>query len=309
MTAYGGGFWLMGIPVAVTADDPALLRATLGAYAGSSSAPPSEPAGGTAAAGDEPPLRLHLFLATEIGSWDEAALRVRVDEPRLTLSGAASGWADAARSEARCTVPPSLLGDPQRLAAEVLDTLLLFVVTRRGRVPVHASGVVAGGTAAVMAGPSGTGKSTLALAAHRAGLPVLSDDTVYVQPGPPLRVWGLPRPIHVYPHDAADHGGGAMRLRSGRWKRAVPLPAAPPPAARAALFLLERGDRAALHPVGAETAVERMMALLEPGFDDFRRELPGVVRALAAGGAWRLTLSADPADAVRLVQRALDGAP
>lgn len=307
MTLHRGGFWLMDIPVTVTADTPALLHAALGAYAEPSS--PGDSGRGAGARGHgEPPLHLHLFLATDISSRGDAALDVRVAEPRLILAGAASGRADAARSEASCTVPPPLLDEPQRLA-EVLDTLLLFIVTRRGRVPVHASGVVAGDTAAVLAGPSGTGKSTLALAAHRAGLPVLSDDTVYVQMAPRPRVWGFPRPIHVFPHDAPADEDGAMRLRSGRWKRAVPLPAAPPPAARAALFLLEPGDEVALHPVDADTAVERMMALLEPGFDDFRRELPGVVRALCDGGAWRLTLSADPADAVRLVRQTLERAP
>ncbi|HET7460044.1 MAG TPA: hypothetical protein VFJ82_02305 [Longimicrobium sp.] len=304
MTLRGDGFWLMGIPVTVTADDPALLAAALAGYGGP--AGPSASPGAGAEAGGEPPLHLHLFLATDIVRRDEIPLDIRVEGERISLlGGGASGWADAARGEARCVVAPALLADPARLAAEVLDTLLLFVATRRGRVPVHASGVVAGGTAAVLAGPSGTGKSTLALAAHRAGLPVLSDDTVYVQTAPGLRVWGLPRPIHVFPHDAPGGEDGAMRLRSGRWKRAVALPAAPSPAGRAALFLLERGGRAALHPVETETAVERMTALLEPGFDHFRRELPGVVRALSAGGAWRLTLSADPADAVRLIRETL----
>jgi len=304
MTQCGGGFRLMGIPVAVTADDPALLQAALAAYAGSA-APPTTLAG----EGGEPPLHLHLFLATDIVR-RELPLDIRVEGPRISLVGdGVSGWADVSRGHARCVAAPWVLDDPQRFAAEVLDTLLLFVATRRGRVPVHASGVVAGGTAAVLAGPSGTGKSTLALAAHRAGLPVLSDDTVYVQREPGFRVWGLPRPIHVFPDDAPRDGDGAMRLRSGRWKRAVPLPAAPPPVERAALFLLERGGRVALQAIDTETAVERMLALLEPGFDDFRRELPGVVRALAAGGAWRLTLSAHPADAVRLVRRALERAP
>jgi hypothetical protein len=79
-------------------------------------------------------------------------------------------------------------------------------------------------------------------------------------------------------------------------------------AGRAALFLLERGDRAALHPISPDQAVERMMALLEPGFDHFREQLPAAIRAVAAGGAWRLTLSADPAEALRLLRDTLDPA-
>jgi hypothetical protein len=70
-------------------------------------------------------------------------------------------------------------------------------------------------------------------------------------------------------------------------------------AERAAICLLERGDRVALHQIDAEDAVAHMAARVEPGFDHFRDALPAAVRALAAGGAWRLTLSADPGETPR----------
>jgi hypothetical protein len=289
---------LMGVAVSFEADDAGLLRAAVAGYPPPSDAPIRD---------DAPPLRLRLALAPPSPeSLDGAeAVAARVDGRRLALSGGGvTGHADADRREARCAVPRALAADPARLVAEVLDTLLLFLVTRSGRIPVHASGIVAGGTAAVLAGASGSGKSTLALAAQRAGLRVLSDDTVYVRPGPPPLLWGLPRPIHVYPADAGA-GEGAMRLRSGRWKRAVPVSPDPTPAGRAALFLLERGERVSLEPVDPATAVERMVAMLEPGFDHFRDALPAAVHALAAAGAWRLTLSADPAAAVAAIHRAI----
>lgn len=291
----------MGIPVLIEADDPALLQAALAAYAA-----------WPAVSGDaSPSLRLRLGLAPGVPGMadrgDEETLDVRVVGARLEMGGrGVRGGADAARGEGWCAVPPALAADPQRLAADVLDTLLLFLLTRAGRVPLHASGVVVGGTAAVLAGPSGSGKSTLALAALGAGLPVLSDDTVYVQLRPRLRVWGFPRPIHVFPEDAPAGAGGGLRLRSGRLKTAVPLPPAGPLVAdRAALFLLQRGDRAALGPISVDEAVDGMTALLEPGFDHFREQLPAAVRALAAGGAWRLTLSARPAEALRLLRDTL----
>jgi hypothetical protein len=70
-------------------------------------------------------------------------------------------------------------------------------------------------------------------------------------------------------------------------------------AERAAICLLERGDRVALHQIDAEDAVAHMAARVEPGFDHFRDALPAAVGALAAGGTWRLTLSADPGEAIR----------
>ncbi|HET6765335.1 MAG TPA: hypothetical protein VFH27_16730 [Longimicrobiaceae bacterium] len=292
---------LLGIPVVLTADDAALLDAAASAYAAWRDCD---------AGGDEPPI--HVALRSGPAAAGSAPLEVRVHEPRLTIRGAGvDGEADALLRRARCTVPPELADDPARLAAEVLDTLALFLLTRAGRIPIHAAGVVIDGVAVVLAGPSGTGKSTLALTASRAGWPVLSDDTVYVQLAPVFRVWGFPRPIHVFPADAGRDApaDGAMRLRSGRWKAAIPLtgPPAGLAADRAVLCLLERGDAIALHPVAAEDAVRRMDAMLEPGFDDFRSALPAAVRALAGAGAWRLTLSTVPGEALAALEAAVRG--
>jgi len=189
----------------------------------------------------------------------------------------------------------------------VVDPLLLFLLTRAGRVPVHAAGVCVGETAVVLAGASGSGKSTLAHAALRAGLGVLSDDTVFVEREPALRVWGYPRPIHLLPESAEAAGvDGEPRLRGGRWKLAVPSASAgpaPTSASRAVLCLLERGEAVSLRSIPPEEAVAALVGALEPGFDHFRDGIPDVARALAAGGAWRLTLSADPEEAVAAILR------
>jgi hypothetical protein len=280
---------LMGIPTRFEADRPELLDAALAACA---AWPRPDGAGSDAG--------IRIALRSGSGEGAGGAPTVRVAGGRLVLEGpGVRGEADAARREAVCTVPPELAGNPGRLAAEVVDTLALFLLTRAGRVPLHAAGVMLGDTAVVLAGRSGTGKSTLALAALRAGLRVLSDDAVYVQLEPRLRVWGFPRPIHLLPDAEADPGG-VLRLRGGRWKVAVPPGewAGEPVAERAVLCLLERGRAVALEPMGPDAAVEEVTASLEPGFDHFRGEVPAVARALAAGGAWRLTLSPDPAEAV-----------
>ncbi|MBV9775156.1 MAG: hypothetical protein JO040_14480 [Gemmatimonadetes bacterium] len=280
---------ILGIRVRLEADDMALLEAAL---AGFGAWPRIERA--------DDPGAVRIRLRSGSGGAGEEAPSVEVAGNRLVLAGpGVAGGADAERREAWCSVAPELATDPARLAAEVLDTLALFLLTRVGRVPVHAAGVLMGGTAVVLAGRSGSGKSTLALTALRAGCRVLSDDTVYVQTEPRFRVWGFPRPIHVFPEQG--EGGGVLRLRAGRWKVALsPGDEWPgePVAERAMLCLLERGERVALRRIGADEAVAAMTASLESGFDHFRGELPGAVGALAAGGAWRLTLSADPAEAL-----------
>jgi hypothetical protein len=282
---------IMGVHARLEADDPRLLRAALGGLA-------AWPV--TARGRASPVLRLRLSMGS---GPDGVAPEVRVEGSALRLEGpGTAGSADAGRGEGWCTVPPELASDPERLAAEVVDPLLLFLLTRAGRVPVHAAGVCVGDTAVVLAGASGSGKSTLAHAALRAGLGVLSDDTVFVQREPGLRVWGYPRPIHLLPESAAAAGvDGAPRLRGGRWKLAVPSAAsapAPTSASRAVLCLIARGDAVSLHPLPVEEAVAALAETLEPGFDHFRAAMPDVVRALAAGGAWRLTLSAEPGEAV-----------
>ena len=202
-------------------------------------------------------------------------------------------------------MPPRLAHDPAALRTEVLDTLLLFLLAHVDRTPLHAAGVMFGERLAVLAGPSGWGKSTLALAAAARGLQILSDDTLYIQLRPRTRLWGLRRPIHVFPRDAPRFTG-ATRLRGGKLKAVVPLPdqAGPLFADEAELVLLKRGEALALERVGPDVA-KAQLAHLDPGFDLFAEESAVAVAALAHDGAWRLTLSRDPGAAIDFLRERL----
>jgi hypothetical protein len=287
---------IMGVRVRIEADEERLLAAVLAGMAGW-----PEPEGGA----DLPGIHLGFSSGLARGSGPVEVI-VRGDTMRLQGKSVAGG-ADAGGGEGWCIVPPEMIDDPDRLAAEVADTLLLFLLTRAGRIPVHAAGVVIGETAVLLAGPSGSGKSTLAHTAAMAGLKILSDDSVYVQTEPELRVWGLPRPIHLLPQSAPAFTALApdeaiWRMRGGRWKIAMPASAPVPLSARrAALCILARGDAVSLQPLSGDEAVAEMLGSLEPGFDHFRAQLPAVTRALAAQGAWRLTLSSDPEEALRAI--------
>jgi hypothetical protein len=282
---------IMGRPVIVRAGEPVLLAVVAGAYADWRQAN----------AGAGPAIQLTLEAS------DEAVcgpVEIEVDGPRLRLTGGAEGGADAQTLTAFCKVPRELLEEPGRLAGEVIDTLLLFLLTRSGRIPLHAAGVMCQETALLLTGPSGAGKSTLSLAAMRRGLRILSDDTVYIQMLPRLRIWGLPRPVHVFPADAPGFTG-ETRLRAGKLKAAVPAPAwpGPPVAERAAVVLLERGERIALEPIEPQVAAAAL-SRLEPGFDLLARESAEAIAAVTAPGAWRLTLTRDPDAAIdALVER------
>ena len=243
-------------------------------------------------------------------TWDQdGVVDIRVEGSRLTLNGAGvAGWADAAAKWAHCLVPAHLAEDPDALAEQVLDTLLLFLIARTGRTPVHAAGVMIGDRAAVLAGSSGAGKSTLALTAMERGLRILSDDTLYIQLHPAFRAWGLPRPLHVFPETAPRFSRGT-RLRAGKLKAVAPL--APESVATrfaddAVLVVLDRGERLDLTPIAPEAALARL-GRLEPGFDLLGRESEAALAALAGRGAWRLALTRDPGAAIDLLCERLGG--
>ena len=284
-------FSLFGVPLAVRCNDVA-VRAALAGLCDADTVTREHGAG-----------RIALTLLVDPAMTGAAMTAPpHVDGPHLTIDGPGFATrADATRSRGWCRLSPGLCDDAARLREAVLEPLLLFLVARHGRAPLHAAGFVADGLALLLAGPSGAGKSCLTLAAQRAGFTPLSDDTVFVEAGPEPRVWGLPGPIHLFPDDApAD--GGAVRLRNGKLKQAVAIDGARAPrhADAALLCLLRFGDTVALAPLDPDEAM-RALAMLEPGFDLLGDEIAAAVAALVRRGAWSLTLSDRPDDAVALL--------
>lgn len=254
---------------------------------------------GPSEAGQQP-LQLRVRLDPKLVGDDEPDIVVDRGWVRLSGPGAVGAAAVDTRTAA-CAVSPALGRDPERLRETVLDPLVLSMLAHLDRTPIHASGLVAGGLAILACGPSGAGKSSLALAADEAGWPVLSDDTVYLQTEPRLRVWGIPRAAHLLPSDTAE--SGRMRIRNGKRKRVVGFRSTPPQtfcADRAVVCVLRFGRRAALQPITQAEALRRL-GKLEPGFDLFPRESRRAHELLTANGAWLLTLSANPAEAIEVL--------
>ena len=280
---------LFGIPLTVRSNDAVVLAV----LAGICDASPVRESGAR-------PLDLSLVVDPAlIGSLSSPP---RVDGMRMTIDGPSfAAQADAARGQGWCCVSPELRDDLDQLRDTALEPLLLFLVTRRGRTPLHAAAFVANDLALLLAGPSGAGKSCLTLAAHRAGFTPLSDDIVFVEAGSGSRVWGLPRPIHLFGHDAPE-SDQVVRLRNGKHKRPVPLGGerAPRHVDNAVLCVLRFGDAVALEPLDPVDAV-RAFIVLEPGFDLLAHEITDAVAALVRHGAWSLTLSDRPGEAIALL--------
>lgn len=232
---------------------------------------------------------------------------IRVDGPDVTIRGpGVVAHADLAEGAATCTVSSEYLLDPDALRQEVLKPLVLMLITRHDRTPLHASAFIVDGTAVLMAGRSGAGKSCLARAADALGFQVLSDDAVFIQLEPRLKVWGWPSAAHLLPHDAAG-AAGPLRDRNGKVKRVVPLRSASDTAIaceQAVLCVLSRGVEASLAPI-SEPEVNRRLWPLDEGFDLLPAPTARVIAALSVRGAWDLRLSDDPHDAIRLLASSL----
>ena len=108
---------------------------------------------------------------------------------RCELPGALLVTIDFARAHVAARIAPnlSLLLSKKSssslssfLARTLLEAPAAVLLGRRGWQVLHAGAVVGPRGAAVLRGPSGAGKSTLVAAAHRAGLGVLGDESVFV---------------------------------------------------------------------------------------------------------------------------------
>ena len=242
--------------------------------------------------------------------------RVLYPEYIVILSSGSVAIAHLPLREGLAYVTPQLAADRAHFRDSIVDALTFSLVSHLDRVQVHAAAVVRNGVALLLAGRTGTGKSTLAYAAAKAGLHPLSDDMVFVQLTPRIRVWGMPGHVHLL-ESAREHfpelaNTAASVLASGKQKMVVdvggaPGAAEPPVVERAGVCLLRRrGGAASLERLASGDVQSALLADLEGGFNFFRETIGPRLAALCDGTGWRLNLSGNPADAVPYLQVMLD---
>jgi len=298
---------VLGIPVRYESDSAEVLQVAEEAFGGWRGAPVSAEWAGA----DPVAVRIHLTLGHELAG-PPAKVRVRLREPG-GLSLRAPGlraFADVGRRRAVARVTTGMLKHRAHFRYAVLEAMTLFILTRLDREPIHAAAVVRGGTALLLAGPGGVGKSTLTYAARRAGLGVLSEDCVFLQEAPAPRVWGFPGFVHLHP-DAVRWfpelaGTSALIRNNGDLKLAVRSEGPVVGVERAGICLLARGPVPGIQRLPAAEIERALVENLEEGFDLFAGSIGPRVRRLAEHGGWRLTLPASPADAVPMLARMLD---
>ena len=219
---------------------------------------------------------------------------------------------DPARRTATIIATRALVADRARFRTEMLEAVVLALLSCYDRHPVHAAAVAHRGHALLFAAPSGTGKSTLAYVCHAAGLDLLGDDHVRVQLSPALRVWGWPARVRLLAETAARMGiaDSALQSVNGKVKSIIDardgIDAGRLLASHATVCMLTRdGGALSLEPLASDALARALEAQLTSGFDRFPARWPGVVRTLTSRGGWRLNLSSDPHDALPVVRELL----
>lgn len=212
---------------------------------------------------------------------------------------------------ATARVPPSLLHDGLDWYRWFVNGNALTAVTQRDRYPVHAAGLVCGGTALLVVGASGAGKSTLSYAAVRAGHRLLDEDTVFVAVEGGLRLWAhparcslAPETVRWFPELAAL---APRRMPHGKVRLALDVDSlGQPPALTHAgpvcLVELGRHDGAPrFEAIDAGELMRRVIAQPEAGFDLMTAHAAPAMAALAAQPAYRVTAGPDPRETVPLL--------
>ena len=229
-----------------------------------------------------------LDTTGELTAWHErpggAGFALARSGPALLAWCGATGEYEIDASEATVRCNGGASGDAWEHRIGTMAVPLLLA--ERGELALHAAGVGARGRAVLFAGPSGRGKSTLALAASEGGYPVLSEDGVTIDPEDEgLRIWPGLRGVR-----AARLGG-----RKGFIELSAEQEAREPLALGAICLLAERGERLEITALSPTAAVPMLVPSLvhsgEPAA--LARAFALLARVLARAPAYRVSLPDD----------------
>lgn len=160
--------------------------------------------------------------------------------------------------------------DERNVRLFLLGSAIGVALHQRGLLPLHANAMVRDGKAIAFTGPSGSGKSSLAMWCHDEGFDLLADDVCVIQPGAerPMVAPGLAR-VRLW-RDALERSGRTADghplsfsgSRDDREKYDVLLPDRPAlaPAPLVSVGVLEFGDRLDIVALQGREKVEALIA-------------------------------------------------
>lgn len=222
-------------------------------------------------------------------------------------------------------IPPRLLRHRYTARYELVEFAALTLLARaRALVPLHAAAVVCEGQCVLLLGDSGAGKSTLCLHAMYAGLPLLSEDSVFLTRDARFAA-GVPGFLHLRPdatrwlQDAPRgprvDGASFIRRRSGVRKleidlRSARLPLSASPVRLGAVVVLE-GKSAGRAPLIRPLQRRALLAALDSSqpYAASRPEWPDFRKAVTRIPAFAMRRATEPRAAVDALRAALAGEP
>jgi hypothetical protein len=218
---------------------------------------------------------------------------------------------------ASIAISESQLARPYHARYELIEFALLTLLARvRGLMPLHAACVGDGSRGLLLLGDSGAGKSTLCVHAALAGLPLLAEDSLFVEPRT-LTACALPAFVHLRPDglrflDARRRrevrASPVIRRRNGQRKYEIDLrrlrgASISGPQRLVATVRLERNGPARLRAIDTSVILgqlrrEQSYAAAQTGWRDFQR---GVARL----PAYALGRGAHPLESVHVLDELL----
>jgi hypothetical protein len=148
-----------------------------------------------------PPIKIEAAVATaalDRGPLPEdlaAAFVGRGTWATIDVGGFGHAWIDLERLEGRIVLHPRLAERPDLVRSRLLDTVLLNLLIASGFGMLHATCLLRGGTALLVLGDHGSGKTTTALHAIESGrFDLVTDSMVFVDADPT----GRPQ-LHGFP--------------------------------------------------------------------------------------------------------------
>jgi hypothetical protein len=260
---------------------------------------------------------IRVFLQDGDEGSGEASITYRAPDPMrwIVHTPGSVGIADVERRSGDVWVTRTLVQDRARFRVSILQFVVLIIITIDDRTPFHAALIAKNDVGLVLAGPAGVGKSTLAYEASRAGFQLLSDDAAYVQLQP-HRVWGS-GPSVLLLDDVAKRFPELARIErtlfpTGKRKVVVSHSSsirAPNWVSRARVCVLSRsGGAVSVERISADEVVGALTIDPSGASVRFGKRLGDAAHWLAGDGAWSLSLSSDPTEAVPILQELLAGA-
>jgi hypothetical protein len=266
-------------------------------------------------------VRIIVSAGHEQGAGHAPVRSVCPDATRVIIHTPGSvAVSDPARRESVAYVTTELAADRAHFRGAMLEAITFALLSHFDRHPIHAAAIARGGRAVLLAGHSGAGKSTLAYLAHTAGIDVLSEDHVWVQLTPVVRLWRTGESTRVrLTQEASSHFPEVEQMSNssdGEEKREVSLNRHGRGDVRSRLgadcagvcILDKAGGVPALARLGPDAIIAALTERPAPGFDRFPDRQVAVAHALAQNCGWKLTLSDDPRAALPLLLRMLDEA-